>query len=123
MVELGRMFYLCSYHISGEDMERKRQLSNVAFGGDWSEGIEPAERIADALACLERAVDAAKVRNPLNALTLGALEFVTTEIVRGHLLKEAFLRAGRIQHPELRQAELRRGLKVIKSLVGKAACR
>lgn len=104
-------------------MERKRQLSNVAFGGDWSEGIEPAERLADALACLERAVDAARARNPLNARSLGALEFVTGEIVRGQLQKEAFLRAGRIQHPELRQAELERVLKVIKSLVGMAACR
>ena len=113
------MFYFCSYRISGEDMERKRQLSNVAFGGDWSEGIEPAEQIADALTCLERTVDAARVQNPLNARSLGALEFLTAEIARGHLQKEAFLRAGRIQHPELRQAELRRVLRSIKSLLGK----
>ena len=113
------MFYFCSYRISGEDMERKRQLSNVAFGGDWSEGIEPAERIADALACLERAVDAARERNPLSSKSLAALDFVTGEIARGHLQKEAFLRAGRLPHPELRQEELKRVLRSIKSLIGK----
>lgn len=37
-------------------MDRKSQLRNVAFGGDWSEAIEPRERMAAALDLLDAAV-------------------------------------------------------------------
>lgn len=100
-------------------MERKRQLSNVAFGGDWSEGIEPAEQIAAALLTLEQAVERARNQNPLTSSVLQALNVLTDQIARGEMQRAAFVGAAKIPHPEIRLAELRRVLKAIRSLVGK----
>ena len=54
-------------------MERKHQLSNVAFGGDWTEAIVPLEQLTLDLNCLHKAVEDAEDSDPLAPDVVAAL--------------------------------------------------
>lgn len=90
-------------------MDRRGQLSNVAFGGEWSEAIAPQEAMLLALEILERAVD----RTPnedlrLDAAVQDALQRATDRHPKGDLLRQAWLRALTIPNPGVREQEVRR---------------
>ncbi|SMO59756.1 hypothetical protein SAMN06265173_1077 [Thalassovita litoralis] len=104
-------------------MDRKQQLSNVAFGGDWSEAVEPGERTALCLLRLAEAVRNCQEEDPATPDVLEALDWLAARISRGALLRSAFLKAAQHPIPELRQSELWRTLRTIRSLVGEAAGR
>lgn len=102
-------------------MERKHQLSNVAFGGDWAEAIVPLEQLTTDLNCLHKAVEDAEDSDPLTPDVVVALERLTGVIARGDMQRAAFMRAGRIEDPYTRSEALRKTYTAIRSLVGVAA--
>lgn len=99
-------------------MDRKGQLGNVAFGGDWSENIAPKERIEAALSLLQAAVDDCEETDPRTKETREALDFLTANVARGHMLNRAFWNATSIEHPCLRRNELKRALDNLRKVVG-----
>ena len=107
MVWLVSLFYICSYMQEGQ-MERKHQLSNVAFGGDWTEAIVPLEQLTLDLNCLHKAVEDAEDSDPLAPDVVAALERLTGVIARGDMQRAAFMRAGRIEDPYTRTEALQR---------------
>ncbi len=99
-------------------MDRKTQLSNVAFGGDWSDMILRRERVLAALDLLrssaERCVEE-DVRTPeLRAM----LDGFVARLSRGAILAEAFWKAAGHPDPAIRQSELVRVLRTVESVVG-----
>lgn len=100
-------------------MERKRQLANVAFGGDWSEAIVPRERLQAAMQTLRLAVRYCREVDPRTAEVNDALVLIR-RMTRGDILAEAFLKAAGIENMDVRHSELQRVLKIIASAVGVA---
>lgn len=101
-------------------MERKQQVSHVAFGGDWSEAIVPVEETQAAVQCLRRAVEECGETDPRTPEVRAALDLVC-RMTRGDMLSAAFWRAGGIANPDLRRADMQRCLRLIESSIGKAA--
>ncbi len=99
-------------------MDRISQLSNVAFGGDWSEEIAPREARQAALRHLRKAVALSEEEDPATGDTRAALGLLTSTLPKGALLSEAFERALVIPHPGLRRAELVRVLGNLESALG-----
>lgn len=100
-------------------MERKRQLANVAFGGDWSEAIVPRERVQAAVQTLRLAVRYCREVDPRTDEVADALALVR-RMTRGDILADAFLKAGGIENMGVRHSELQRVLQIIASAVGVA---
>jgi len=117
------MFYLCSKDSGSREMDRKRQLSNVAFGGEWSEAIPIQEVIQEALDVLRMAVARCDEENPLTEEVHAALERLAQRVVRGSLIKAAFLEAAVIADPSLRAQELSRCLLNLERVLGAEARR
>lgn len=99
-------------------MDRKRQLSNVSFGGDWSEAILTREEVHEDLDVLRAAVARCVEEDPLTDDVRAALERLARRVVRGSRIQAAFLKAGGIAEPGLRTAELSRCLLNIKRVLG-----
>ena len=91
-------------------MDRKKQLSNVAFGGDWSEGIAPREDMQRALSALELAVRLSHLHDPLTTDNLQCLRLLTDRVARGPMLMAAFERAARLPDARIRRDALDRAL-------------
>lgn len=90
-------------------MDRQGQMSNVAFGGEWSEAIAPQEAMLLALEALQHAV----TRSPNEDLRLdaeleAALILATDRHPKGDLLRLAWARALAIPNPGVREQEIRR---------------
>lgn len=100
-------------------MERKKQLSNVAFGGDWSEEITLREALSGAIALLQQAVSDCKDTDPRTPEVLEALDVVTTGRARAALLRTAFLKAAGLPDQGLRQKEMARVLANLVRVTGK----
>ena len=99
-------------------MERKKQLSNVAFGGDWSEAILVREAVGEAVATLQGAVDACQDEDIRTGETRAALAYLTKRVARGAMLERAFWKAAAIADPALRGMELARCLANVEKVVG-----
>ena len=102
-------------------MERKDQLKNVAFGGDWSEQIVVRERVAACLATAERAVRESHVLDPCREDVLAAIGFLCSRIARGGIIAESWSKAGGIADQGLRRRALEQAMKNIRSGIGRAA--
>lgn len=90
-------------------MERKHQLSNVAFGGAWSERIAGREALTTALDALHRAARDAGARDPRrDPAVIEALTLACAGHPKGALLAIAWDKAAALTHPRLRTAELTR---------------
>ena len=90
-------------------MDRIGQLSNVSFGGAWSEQIAADEALAEAMAALERAAERTADEDLRRDLALGnALALVAGAHPKGALLAVAWSRA--LDHADRghRRDELRR---------------
>lgn len=75
-------------------MDRKSQLSNVAFGGAWSEQIAAREELLRALACLKRAAQRAATKDPRRDQEVAAaLELACRDHPKGQMLRDAWVRA------------------------------
>ena len=90
-------------------MERKHQLSNVAFGGAWSERIAARDALTAALDELCRAARDAGSHDPRRDRTVvEALTLACKGHPKGALLAAAWDKAAALTHPGLRTAELAR---------------
>lgn len=101
-------------------MDRRGQLGNVSFGGDWSEAIVTREEIAGAMAVLGRAVAGCIETDPRTPETEAALALVCGRVARGAMLAAAWRRAAGQREPGLRAAEMHRVLRTIAGVVGVA---
>lgn len=90
-------------------MERKHQLSNVAFGGAWSEQIAAREAMTAAFDTLRHAAGRAGSHDPrIDPAVCEALVTTCNAHPKGQLLSTAWKRAAGISVRELRIAELNR---------------
>ena len=99
-------------------VERKDQLGNVAFGGNWSEEILTNERLASVLDCVEAAAVECADRDVEDEEFLAAMLYVRKEIEKGPMLCGAFFKALRTENPGLRQVEAVRVAKMIRGWAG-----
>jgi len=101
-------------------MDRESQLSNVAFGGAWSEQIAGREALREALLLLDAAVEAsAEVDLRERAEVREALRLASTYHPKGPMLLAAWDNALAIKNPGLRMAELERVLATLRAGIGK----
>lgn len=90
-------------------MERKHQLSNVAFGGAWSEQIAWKERLIAALELVEAAAIDAGDRDPRGVPEIeAALRLAAMDHPKGAMLIMAWERGAALRESGRRIAELGR---------------
>lgn len=90
-------------------MDRKRQLSNVSFGGAWSEQIAEDEALASAMARLDGAVIDTMSEDLRGDADLdAALALAAAAHPKGAMLAKAWGRGLALPNPGLRSAELKR---------------
>ena len=89
-------------------MDKKNQLSNVAFGGNWSEQLLIEHELGENLTVIESAISECTERDVEDEALLNAMLYVRKNIEKGPMLCEAFFKAIRIENPSLRQQELER---------------
>lgn len=102
-------------------MERRQQLRNVAFGGDWSEQIPIREDLRAALDTLEMAVLASADEDPCEGAILTAVDALCRGVAKGDRMARSWREASAIHDQGLRYAALDRVFKNIRSGVGLAA--
>ncbi|QRZ12687.1 hypothetical protein JWJ88_08700 [Paracoccus methylovorus] len=100
-------------------MDRKQQLSNVSFGGAWSEQIADDEALALAMARLDGAVIDTLVEDLRGD---GELEAAFTRAAaahpKGYMLLRAWTRALAMPNAGLRSAELKRIAAALRAGIG-----
>ena len=104
-------------------MDRRQHLANVAFGGNWSEEIVPAEERAAALATLRQAIAQAWEEDPRTGPVRAALALLTRGHPKAALLAERFERAAALPAPGLRLEELQRLLAIVERMAGQEGAR
>jgi hypothetical protein len=86
-------------------MEKKKQLSNVAFGGNWSEEILVNDELEAVLNVIAQAVTHCANRDVEDEALLNAMLYIRKNVEKGPMLCTAFFKAIRIENQGLRQAE------------------
>lgn len=104
-------------------MERRDQLKNIAFGGDWSEQILVRERVNAALSILATAAVESCDTDPCAEDVLVELDYLCGRIARGEHMAASWRKGGAIREQGARRAALDQVLKTIQSGIGKAAFR
>ena len=99
-------------------VERKDQLRNVAFGGNWSEEILIVGELRQVLALVEAAAADCAERDVETEEFLAAMLCVRKNIEKGPMLTSAFFKALRIENQSLRRAEALRVAKMIRGWAG-----
>ena len=77
-------------------MERKDQLRNVAFGGNWSEEILIVDELRRVLALVEASAADCADRDVATEEFLSAMLYVRKNIEKGPMLTGAFFKALRV---------------------------
>ncbi|MEO0916203.1 MAG: hypothetical protein AAFY31_04360 [Pseudomonadota bacterium] len=72
--------------------ERKTQLGNVSFGGNWSEEILAADEINSVLSVIDAAAAECPDRDVEDESLEAALTYIYMRIEKGPMLQEAFLK-------------------------------
>lgn len=100
-------------------MDRERQLSNVSFGGAWSEQIAENEALADALARLDKAVEDT-VYEDLRGFedVADAIALASSAHPKGPILAQAWRKGLELPNSGLRAAELRRVAMALRTGIG-----
>ena len=100
-------------------MDRKQQLSNVSFGGAWSEQIADDEALAMAMARLDRAVIDTLAEDLRGDGELeAALTLAATAHPKGAMLAKAWCKALAMPNAGLRSAELKRIATALRAGIG-----
>lgn len=100
-------------------MNRSKQLSNVAFGGAWSEQIADDEALAAALDRLDRAVEDT-LHEDLRGFedVTEAIALASSAHPKGPMLAQAWAKGLQMQNAGLRSAELKRIAGVLRAGIG-----
>jgi hypothetical protein len=100
-------------------MERKKQLGNVAFGGNWSEELIDADRLKRIMSVIERAARDCARRDVRSQELEKALNEISLVIEKGSQLTKRFMRALAEPNPGLRHMETNRVVRIIRRSTGK----
>lgn len=87
-------------------MDKKNQLGNVAFGGNWSEELLVLDELHSILDVIEKAIEDCAERDVEDEALLQAMLYVRKNVEKGPMLCVAFFKAIRIQNQGLRQERL-----------------
>ena len=98
--------------------ERKKQLGNVAFGGNWSEQLVDADQLKRMLSVIERAARDCASRDVRSRPLEKALEEISQTIEKGPQLARRFIRALSEPNPGLRHMEANRVARIVKRSIG-----
>lgn len=99
-------------------MEKKKQLSNVAFGGNWSEEILRMDELNAVLNTIQDAVINTKERDVETEELHRAMLYVRKHVEKGPLICEAWFKAMRIQDQDARQLRLVEIYKMVRIWAG-----
>ena len=102
------MFTICSI------MEFKKKISNVSFGGNWSEELITEYEIVESLTSLQWAVDNCRKQEVNTAEVDTALIHLTKDLEKGKILSDRFKRGHLIIDQNLREAHFRECFRLIK---------
>jgi len=102
------MFTICSI------MEFKKKISNVSFGGNWSEELITEYEIVESLTSLQWAVDNCRKQEVNTAEVNTALIHLTKDLEKGKILTDRFKRGHLIIDQNLREAHFRECFRLIK---------
>jgi hypothetical protein len=98
--------------------ERKKQLSNVAFGGNWSEDLVDIDRLNRILSVIERAARDCASQDVRSRQLEKALDEISQTIEKGPQLARRFMRALAELNPSLRHMEASKVARIIRRSVG-----
>ncbi|WP_339713347.1 hypothetical protein [uncultured Sneathiella sp.] len=98
--------------------EKKKQLGNVSFGGNWSEQLVDIDRLKRMLSVIERAARDCASRDVRSRPLEKALEEISLTIEKGPQLTRRFMRALAEPNPGLRHMEASRVARIIRRSVG-----
>ncbi len=87
-------------------MDKKKQLGNVAFGGNWSEEILIMDELHSILDVIDKAVDDCMDRDVEGEDLHQAMLYVRKNVEKGPMLCVAFFKALKIENQSLRQERL-----------------
>lgn len=99
-------------------MDKKKQLSNVAFGGNWSEQILAADELKLELDIIAQAVTQCTSRNVEDEALHRALLYIHKNVEKGPMLYAAFFKALRIENQGLRYREVSKVEHMIRQWAG-----
>ena len=102
------MFTICSI------MEFKKKISNVSFGGNWSEELITEYKIVESLTSLQWAVDNCRKQEVNTVEVNTALIHLTKDLEKGKILSDRFKRGHLIIDQNLREAHFRECFRLIK---------
>lgn len=102
------MFTICSI------MEFKKKISNVSFGGNWSEELITEYEIVESLTSLQWAVDNCRKQEVNTAEVNTVLIHLTKDLEKGKILSDRFKRGHLIIDQNLREAHFRECFRLIK---------
>ena len=74
-------------------MEFKKKISNVAFGGNWSEELLTQYELAQALLLLQWAVENCREKDVNTSEVQMALHTLTNDLEKGKMLSDALREA------------------------------
>ena len=86
--------------------EKKNQLGNVAFGGNWSEEILILDELHSILDVIDRAVEDCTERDVEDEELHRAMLYIRKNVEKGPMLCVAFFKALKIENQGLRQERL-----------------
>ena len=99
-------------------MEKKKQLANVAFGGNWSEEILIQDELRKVLDVIAHAVTHCADRDVEDEALLNAMLYIRKNVEKGPMLCTAFFRAIRIENQGLRYKEACKAEHMIRQWAG-----
>lgn len=99
-------------------VDYKDQLSNVAFGGAWSEQLAEDFELNSMMAILQKAASECADRDVNDKNLMMALRYVRENIDKGPMLVEGFQIALLEPNQNLRQSRVTRLLKMIEDWAG-----
>ena len=99
-------------------MDKKKQLGNVAFGGNWSEEILILDELRSILGVIDKAIDDCMDRDVEDEDLHQAMLYVRKNVEKGPMLCVAFFKALKIENQSLRQERLQEVGNMIKMWTG-----
>jgi hypothetical protein len=95
-------------------MDFKNKMSNVAFGGDWSEQLSAQHDTTQSFAALQWAIDNCREQDVDTEEVRDALAALTNTIEKGGLLRDRFSKGHKITDQSLRHKHLYECVQLIK---------
>lgn len=99
-------------------MDYESKMSNIAFGGNWSEELVFTRQLQEVLYDLEWAVEHCTERDVNTEAVQDSLRYVSAQIEKGPMLVDAFQRAMQIDIPPIRRDRMAKALDRIRTWAG-----